>query len=289
MPNMTRVPEPETYAERADYVVNKLKSLGVSVAPSSRLMQMKKVLEAGYIDYHDARFPIAIESMRDMYQLQLIVEQMASHQENEKFLESAQKLLKDNSVPHNSGAHTPGRDTQFELYLAAVCLRAGMLVDYEEPDVNFVADGTKFAIAAKRLKNIDRFEDRTKYAIRQVQETGRPGIVALDLSLAWNPTNRPITSVLQSQLLPMISDTRNRQLFGRFQDKIERWVNGTHVRAVLAFEFTLRVNKDNSGWIHDGWTFWFPTTAGHDNAETELKVIQRSFLSGIPNLNNLSK
>lgn len=174
------------------------------------------------------------------------------------------------------------------MYLAAVCLRGGLLVDYDEPDVNFIAEGIRFGIAAKRLKNIDRFGERTKNAIGQVQGTGRPGIVALDLSIAWNPTNKPITSGLQSQLSSMISDTKNRQLFSQFEDKIERWTNGTNVRAVVTFESRFRVNKDNTAWIHDGSVFWFPTTHC-DIAESELEIIQRSFLSGLPNLTDVTE
>ena len=153
MPNTPHNREPRTRVEQAAYVVERVQSLGVRIHQASRLKLMLRTLEKGDIESDDGRYPIALESIRDMNQLRLIVDQMEAHRENSKFRASVEKLLKDAVLPQDGNSNTPGRDTQFELYVAAICLRAGMLpVDYDEPDITCFVEGTKFGIAAKRLK-----------------------------------------------------------------------------------------------------------------------------------------
>ncbi len=175
MSNAAENREPQTRVEQAAYVVKKVESLGIRVHPASRLKEMLRILERGHIGYDDRRrFPVALESIRDMYQVRLIVDQMDAHRENPKFRASVEKMLKDAALPQNSSPETEGRDAQLELYLAAVCLRAGLVpVEYNEPDVTCTVDGLKFGIAAKRLKSLDKFEDRVKTASRRVPT--RPG------------------------------------------------------------------------------------------------------------------
>ncbi len=175
MSNAQQNREPQTRVEQAAYVVERVQSLGVRIHPASRLMLMLRTLEKGHIDYDDRRFPIALESIRDMYQLRLIVNQMGAHRDNPKFRTSVEKLLKDAALPQDGSSNTPGRDTQFELYLAAICLRARLLpVDYDEPDITCDVEGLKFGIAAKRLKSLDRFEDRVKEGMIRFGEQSSP-------------------------------------------------------------------------------------------------------------------
>ena len=76
-----------------------------------------------------------------MYQLKLVVDQMEAYRSHPAFLAS-RKLVQDAALPQGSKPQTPGRDAQFELYLAAICLRAGMVpVAYAEPDLTCSIDG----------------------------------------------------------------------------------------------------------------------------------------------------
>ncbi len=289
---MFRVPpnhEPQTRVEQAAYVIGRVQSLGVPIHPTSRLMLMLRTLERGHIEYDDRQFPLALESIRDMYQLRLIIDQMDSHREDPKFRASVEKLLMDAALPQDGNSNTPGRDTQFELYLAAICLRGEMRpVEYDEPDITCTVDGLKFGIAAKRLKGMKSFKDRVKKGVDQMQRANLPGIVALDLTIARNPFNRPTISGLQSQLSVMIGNAKNRQFFEQYEQEIFGWVAGSRVRALLVFEFILRVSPDASSWIHDGMMCWFPTTDGEEQAERELALFQSGLLRGMPNLEDLS-
>jgi hypothetical protein len=135
---------------------------------------------------------------------------------------------------------------------------------------------------------MERFEDRVKDGADQMRSAMLPGVIAIDLTIARNPDNHPITSSLQSQLSVMISQAKNSQLFKRYDQDLYRWVADSRVRAVVVFEFTFRVSPDNSSWIHDGMMYWFPTTHGDEQAERELASFMHRFLRGIPDLEDLA-
>lgn len=281
--------EPQTWVEQAAYVVERVRSLGMPVHPSSRLMKMRRTLERGYVGPADPEFLIALESIRDMYQIRLVVDQMDAHREDPKFRTRVEKMLKDAALPQESSTETEGRDAQLELYLAAVCLRAGLVpVEYDEPDIACTVEGMKVGIAAKRVKSLDQFEKRVEQGRDQIRREKLPGIVALDLTLARNPDNRPITSGLESQFSVAVRQARNHQFFERREHNICRWVADSGVRALLVLEFTFRVSPDNASWIHDGMMCWFPTTEGDEQAERELRLFEEGFKKGIPHLNDLT-
>src|SRR5262249_50585828 len=81
---------------------------------------------------------------------------------------------------------TPGRDAQFELYVAAVCKQAGLLpVEYREPDVVFSIGNLRYCIAAKRPKSIRAIDDCLRDACKQISCRILSGFIAMDTSLAF--------------------------------------------------------------------------------------------------------
>ena len=163
--------------------------------------------------------------------------------------------------------------------------RGGLLpVDYVEPDITCVIEGQKFGIAAKRLKSLEQFGERVKEGTAQVRREKHPGIVAVDLTMAWNTENLPITSGLQGQLSLMLNHKKTMTLFDDHEKDILRWVPGSGVRAILTFQFTLRVSPDYRSWIHEGQMCWFPTTQDGELAQSELAMFQKAFLQGMPNV-----
>jgi len=200
-------PKPRTRAENAANVIDQVRALGLKLNDSSRLIRMKRVLDRGYIAPEDPDFPIALESMRDQQHVGFAFDQMRAHGDHPRFREVVRRLLKDSALPQMDREESPGRDAQLEVYLAALCQSAGMVpVDLEEPDITCHAEGVKFGIAAKRLKSLDQVRKHVKKAADQVSKSGLPGIVVLDLSLAWNRENLPITSGIMSQLYEMTAD-----------------------------------------------------------------------------------
>lgn len=272
-----------TRTEAAAYVMAEFREMGLE--PPSRVVEMHRVLSRGNVPFDDPDFFVALESLRDLHQLMFIFEQLHVHRDNPRFQNVVKHLLNDSALPQHD-KDSPGRDRQFELYLAAICQNAGLVpVDYEEPDITCFIDRTKFGIAAKRLKSrkASQLERRVRKGADQLRRQGLPGIVALELSLSRNQSNRPIISQTQSQMHLMIADAKNRQFRDKHGDAIRCWVAGTGVRAVLVIESTLRLRPDRQWW-HDGMLSWVPATLDDEQPDPLFKAFYDGFLKGVPNL-----
>src|SRR5688572_27646074 len=120
--------EPKNKQELAEHIVAKVKSLGFDIHPHSRLGRIRSIANKGHVDFdlEDEDFLVALESLRETYQLRLIVDTMESHVANKDFLQSVDLMLGDHCLPQKDGKHSPARNRQFQLYLAAICIRAGL-------------------------------------------------------------------------------------------------------------------------------------------------------------------
>ena len=91
----------------------------------------------------------------------------------------------------NSREDDPGRAAQFELYLAAVLRKGGLVVAVDtEPDIIANVNGMRIAIAAKRPQSMSAVRKALKGAARQIRGVGLPGFIALDLTVAT--VDRPV-------------------------------------------------------------------------------------------------
>jgi hypothetical protein len=219
-----------------------------------------------------------------MQQLGFIFDHIQIQPDNPKFQKLVKELVLDGALPQNDLEHSPGRDAQFELYLAAVCQNAGMVpVDYSEPDVRCVAQELSFMIEGKRIKNESNIRQRIKKAAEQIEETKTPGIIALDMSFAWNRSNMPVISRVQMQLLPLILQLQSHQFFDKHAKDIYRWVEGKGVLAVVVFNFRIRLSMDNE-WGLEGMMTWLDTSQGNDEAKQKYMIFYEQFLRGVPNV-----
>ena len=156
---------PRTRVENAAYIIDQVRGLGIDPAPSSRLMQMHRVLNSGVIPYGDARFPTALEAERDLQQLGFVFDQLQSHRDDREFKSLVKKALDDSVLPQDDQQGSLGRNSQFHLYLAAVCQNAQLCpIAFDEPDLTCGLDGTLFGIAAKRIKSSVQVSKRIKKA-----------------------------------------------------------------------------------------------------------------------------
>jgi hypothetical protein len=279
--------EPTSRRAQADYIVERLTQFGVRINPSSRIGQAQRALRRpGIIQTDDPNYQIVLESIRDNYQLRLIVDNMDAHRESKAFKDAMYLLRKDFALPQSKLENTPGRNYQFQLYVAALCTNAGIPTRHDEPDVVCELAGMTVGIAAKRLKTIDSLDVNVKGAADQISNAGFPGIIALDLTIAQNPTNRRMMSAIESQWYSVLSDARARELFTKYGDRIRELVDGKNVLGVWTYVSTLRLRPDRS-WSHDCWSFWYDTTK---NAEEHalFELFQSGFLKGVPNLNDLT-
>lgn len=278
--------EYRTLAQAAADVIDHVHALGLEPDATSRLVTMRRTLERGYIPFEDPEFPIALEAMRDIQDLMFVFGELRAHLGDRNFVRVVKHLVNDSVLPQHDRENSPGRDAQFELYLAAVCQRAGMSpVSYEEPDIRCTVEGTTFAIAAKRVKtgSPQAIKRHVRKGAEQIRRAGYPGVIALDLSLPRNERNQPIVSSLQSQLYEMIAHTENRQFFEAHEHDIYRWVEDAGVRGVVVFASRIRL-RPNRQWGVDATMCWLRTTVGDAQAEQEYAAFYSAFLKGFPDL-----
>ena len=273
-----------TRAEAAVFVIEQIRSMGREAAPASRLVEMSRIWNRGYVDSTDPDFPTALEAMRDIQQLSFVFDHMQGHRENAKFRDLVKLVVADSRLPQEDTENSPGRDAQFELYLGAICQRAGLIpVEYiEPPDITCTITGQKYGIAAKRLKSDGGIRRHVRKAARQIDASGCPGVIAIELSLAWNRENSPITSSFQSQLYPLIAQARGHGFLERRGKDIQRWIADSNVIGVVLFEFQARVVDGK--WAHAGMMSWLDVDESNEERNQNLARFRDAFASGFPGL-----
>jgi len=268
-------------AENAVFVINWLKAHGFSVKPGCRLLQMRDLLQEDRLEFDTPKFWIALESLRDLVELGFIFEQLGDHAKSSQFRATIKRLLEDKPLPQQDRTDSKGRDAHWELYLAAVCQSAGMTpVAFDGNDVTCMVDGTPLCVEAKRIKSENSVKDRIKKAIDQIIKAERPGVVAVDMSLAWNEQNRPIIGSIHNAFIDMKLEAQARQFFERHRAWIEARGAGKGVLGVVIFNFLMRLMEDR--WRPHRNAIWFnlPQT---DEESRLYDSFETRFLSVTPN------
>src|SRR6266852_6764371 len=114
-----------TRAENAAFVIAAVRALGIEPRPESRLMQMHRILtEAPGIIQPDApAFATALEAERDMQLLGFVFDQQNPHRDRSDFRSLVKRMLSDSVLPQDNREESKGRNSQFELFVAAICQR----------------------------------------------------------------------------------------------------------------------------------------------------------------------
>jgi hypothetical protein len=271
-----------TRAENAVYVMDRLRVLGFDPNASSRFPTMNRALQRGDLPFGHPDFWTAIEAERDLQLLAFILEQGFAHADYPGFREKIALLLNDSVLPQNDRGESKGRNAQFELYLAAICQNAGLAqILFEEPDITCVMDGIKLGIAAKRVKHVQQLRKRVKEAANQIAKAGLPGIVAIDVSLALNSENQPISAPLEDELFERAVADLRRWFFRTYGQDIEKAVRGKGVRGTLISHSVVRQLPD-ADWILNDVTFWLPALEADSLGQYDACFYKR-FCRGIPN------
>jgi hypothetical protein len=269
-----------TYADAAAYVIAQFEAMGLS--PPGRIVNLHRILQCSFIPFDHPDFRPALEALRDLHQLRFIFEELRDHRDTTAFRNVAKHMVNDSPLPQDD-EHSPGRDYQFHLYLAAICHKAGLVpLRYDEPDVVCTVEGVKFGIAAKRVKSQSMLAigKHLKKAAKQLSAQSLPVIIAVDVTLSRNPTNAPIMSRVQGQLFPLISDGLSRQFWEQQKEKIGRWIAGVHVQAILLVEFNYSIKEDDR-WGQDCMFFWIPASTSGE-ADPLFASFYKIFLDGRP-------
>lgn len=276
-------------AENAEFVIERIKALDFYVNSQSRFMKMHRVCtnSAGFIQPNDPEYETALEAVRDLQVLAFVFEQADIHSTDDEFQRLVKNALNDSLLPQEDRNNSNGRDSQFELFVAAICQNAGMLpILREEPDVTCHAGDIKFAIAAKRIKNVARLEKHVRKAANQIKKTGLPGIIVLETSLALNLNNRRLTIPIPDEIFgPLYSEAINCFVKG-FYDKIQQWINKKNVRGIIIHDQQVRF-QSNGDWSLEGITKFINPARKNNCRKRDFAIFRKQYKAGLPNVTYL--
>ena len=275
-----------TRTENAEFVIEHIKALGLLPNSQSRFMKMHSAMTnpAGLIQPDDPEFETALEAERDLQVLGFVFEQAEAHPTDVEFQRLVKKALKDSLLPHEDRSQSKGRDAQFELFVAAICQKAGMHpVSREEPDVTCHVGDIKFGIAAKRIKNVTSLEKHVRKAAHQIENARFPGIIVLDTCVALNPHNERITTPIpDEQFGPLYSEAINR-FVDDFYGNIQDWVCRKGVRGIVIHDQQVRF-KPNGEWLLEGMTKFVNPASKNNRRKQDFAMFTKQYKTGLPNV-----
>lgn len=191
----SRVPlGPRQSIARAEWAIDRLERfLGIKVPANSRLPSAARLLD----DVQENRRPLSLEdpdlleevhdATRTIWEQFLIVHQIMQRPKRTRLRgdENAKLEMMLSGHPIERLDKNPlARNTQFELFVAAMLRVGGLDVSFEEPDLRMqFLRNESIGVAAKRLGAAGKLERRVKGAVEQIERSEIRGLVALNLDV----------------------------------------------------------------------------------------------------------
>jgi hypothetical protein len=186
----------EKIIKDAKRIEERLAQSGASPALNSRISQYRKIIES-FLDIATGRqrqthmdWCLLHQAIFEVGQIETIVEEFLKPPVSPEWRSRVLELISGRSLPQTEKEQSKARDIQFELFVAARCQASGYLVEPKEPDILVRDECGDFGIAAKRPKSPKTLERHIRKGSHQIDGSGLPGIVAIDLSLIHNPENK---------------------------------------------------------------------------------------------------
>jgi hypothetical protein len=274
-----------TKAELAAHVVKWIEAQGITVSGGSRLDRMRTMLvrpdgsPAPFIAPGEKDFDVALEAERDLQMLGFASDQLASESLPSNFRTRLKLLLKDTALPQDGSANTAGRDVQCELYVAAICMKAGTSPTFDEPDVCCTVDGLGFGIAVKRIKSPGMFKERIREAVKQIERASLPGIVVADVSVMLNPTNERIIQAVSDDVYHAAAKLTMHNFVDGHHAQLSDWFKGSKARGLILIDHHVRQHPAD-GWGLDTMTFGVNLSPHNQRRRREFDRFFAVFKSG---------
>lgn len=277
---------PRSLFEKFAFVERKLAERGVPIKPGSRLQRERSFLTAAdgsprTVEPNDPHFREALEALRDFTLFERILESPLCARADRDVDAKLREALRDHVDPY-SAARSVGRDTELELFVAAELARGGVPVclvradpTQRTPDVRARLDGQFFYVEVKRPKSRSSLLACIEDAVDQVQQTGCPGAVFVETSLAFNPEGGLVTR-------PM-PDAEFRTLYGRglrlniqpFEADLLRLL-ATGCVGGIAFQDHQKRDHPTDGWELASTCMMFNNPAATARVAAAWKAFQRT-------------
>lgn len=264
------------YERIADFVARN----GIRLHPASRIAEYGRTLDSlvrsgglEQVDGHTASL--------ELRQLVAIVDGLQG------LPNFAPELRALNSGHHSSllaPTHDPGRDKQFELFVAATLANRGLRVELEEPDVGVDLSGIRVGVAAKRPRSAQGIESALRDARDQIRRTRRPGLVAIDATMfpvpdgrvitAWVDTPKDVGRATSSQLTDVVA--QSSPLLSRALGAEPSETGTIGILLHMAVPYTIDIESKLQMLIGEAWSLVLPSRDLSGPAGELLKALKRA-------------
>ncbi len=221
--------EPTSYRDMAETVTQWVQSHPqLCSSKHNRLLHQCKLYteSKGIIQKTHPNWLSFIQGLKDIQEYWFIIKVFGNQLLEEPLFEPLTLSLQDPNLPQDSKAGTPGRDTQFELFIAAIAARTGLSVDrLGDGQADWLLDvsGKKWSLEAKRIKKLERMEKHIRKAGKQIVASNVGGVIAIDISLAVNPNCDPLPRFTSEDEIQKAHRMRTDCFMQRFLPSIREW------------------------------------------------------------------
>ena len=251
--------------------------LEVPLPVGSRFAQMIDALdEGGWIPETDPQFPAAREALRDLQLLWSALKHLRPVVGDAETARWLRKINRDILEPHKGTDRSPGRDAQFEFYVAAICTKAGMAISFQEPDLLCDLQGERYALAVKRVKSQRKFEKNFRSAVRQIERSRATGFAVMDLSVFSNPENRSVRP-------PSTAQRRGLEYRAKWKPFVDGWfprmkqiIGGREVRGLIIHD----LNISAPDYVLETFSYGVPLSPDNRRRKQEFDRFYESYKRG---------
>jgi hypothetical protein len=184
-------------------------------------------------------------------------------------------------LPQDNPTRSAGRDEQCELFVAAICAKAGLRPTFDEPDIRCHFRDETIAVAVKRIKSLEAFEKHIKKAASQIDRTGLRGVIAVDLTVGLNPDNEPFVQCLSDEQYGVAARAAVGEFLSSQFLRIASWTEGTGVRGLIVIHHDIRQNPAG-GWSVETFNLSTHLSPHNQKRRRDFDALAREFLKGMP-------
>lgn len=218
----------------------------IDIHQNCRYQQIKAELTLDIKNWGNINFQRFYMAMRDLSLLSAIIQTTTTEGKLPQSLRRA--LSEDALVPQVPNDRSPGRDHLFELFVGSFFRAAGCDVVTAEPDWQCRYHSFQFGAAAKRC-SLNSIENHVKKARDQIANTGKRGMIMLDVSHN-DPFNfRKIFVGTREDYRRHVHTWMAERLVKPLQRKARSWrVQGENIPGIFSFYFGIHFDTERDSF-----------------------------------------
>ncbi len=276
--------------ETATFVLECIQARGINPDPASRITQMCRMLStpdgsptAIIKPTNRKSFAIAREALRDVRQLGFIFDYLLQESLGDAGDRRIRNMLHDSVLPQDDLTLSRGRDTQCELFVAAICEKAGLHPIFDEsPDIRCKVRAEAIGIAVKRIKSDRKVRKNIREAAKQIRRSGIPGVICADVSFAYNQENKPVMEPMTVQAYRRVHDEALRGKVDQFHRELnEELVRACGVCGLILHDHQIRLDPVD-GWELDSMYMDISTSPHNQRRRRLFRAFCKQYEGGYP-------